>query len=258
MQSKLVIITGSARGQGLAMARLFAERGASVLMCDVLDEEGASSAQELADAGHDVRFMYHDVSSSSSWKSFVDQALNWRGRVDTLVNNAGIVKRSNIETYTEADWQHVMNVNLTGAFLGIQIVSAHMKAAGGGTIVNIGSNSSFTGHPDIGYATSKWGMRGLTRSAAMELAVAGIRVNCVCPGLVVTDINRNAPHLENIVAHTPLSRAVEPREVASVVYFLASEESSMITGEEILVDGGFTSGGSFWRIGTDAGFYGAK
>jgi 3alpha(or 20beta)-hydroxysteroid dehydrogenase len=255
MQGKVVLVSGSARGQGLAMARMCASRGASVVMSDVLDTEGVTAAEALSAEGFDVRFLRHDVSSADSWRSLVSEVISWKGRIDVLVNNAGIVKRKNIETYTEADWHDVLNVNLTGAFLGIQQVSRHMKSAGSGTIINIGSNSAFAAHPDVAYAVSKWGMRGLTKSAAMELASAGIRVNCVCPGVVVTDVNRDAPHLRGLIRHTPLGRSSEPDEIAAVVCFLSSDDAAMITGEEIVVDGGFTAGGSFWRTGTDAGFY---
>lgn len=258
MKGKVVLITGSARGQGLAMAQLFAKKGAAVVLSDVLEEEGKAAVDALSADGFEARFVVHDVSAEASWQSLVDDVLAWKGRLDVLVNNAGIVKRKVIATYTLADWQDVLNVNLTGAFLGIQAVGKHMQAAGGGAIVNIGSNSAFAGHPDVAYAVSKWGMRGLTRSAAMELATAGIRVNCVCPGVVVTDINRNAPHLQGLLNLTPLGRAAEPSEVASVVCFLASDDAAMITGEEILVDGGFTNGGNYWRTGMDAGFYGSR
>lgn len=258
MSGKVALITGSARGQGLAMAQLFAKKGAAVVLCDVLEEEGRAAAQALVEQGAEARFFAHDVSSQASWQSLMDEVMAWKSRLDVLVNNAGIVKRKNIATYTLADWQDVLNVNLTGAFLGIQAAAPLMKAAGGGAIVNIGSNSAFAGHPDVAYAVSKWGMRGLTRSAAMELATARIRVNCVCPGVVVTDINRNAPHLQGLLNLTPLGRAAEPSEVASVVCFLASEDAAMVTGEEILIDGGFTNGGSYWRAGTDAGFYGPR
>ncbi|EHK74914.1 cyclopentanol dehydrogenase [Sinorhizobium meliloti CCNWSX0020] len=258
MNGKVALITGSARGQGLAMAQLFAKKGAAVVLCDVLEKEGRTAVEALSADGFEARFFVHDVSSETSWQRLMEDIIAWKGRLDILVNNAGIVKRKNIATYALSDWQDVLNVNLTGAFLGIQAAAKHMQAAGGGAIVNIGSNSAFAGHPDVAYAVSKWGMRGLTRSAAMEFASSRIRVNCVCPGVVVTDINRNAPHLQGLLNLTPLSRAAEPSEVASVVCFLASEDAAMVTGEEILVDGGFTNGGSYWRTGTDAGFYGSR
>ncbi|MET0454050.1 MAG: SDR family NAD(P)-dependent oxidoreductase [Mycobacterium sp.] len=255
MHGKVALVTGSARGQGLAMAELFTSKGASVIMCDVLEAEGVAASETLAAGGADVRFFRHDVSSADSWNTLVAAVMAATGRIDVLVNNAGIVKRKNIATYTEHDWQHVLNVNLTGAFLGIQKVAPQMKATGGGAIVNIGSNAAFATHPDVAYAVSKWGMRGLTKAAAMELAADGIRVNCVCPGVVLTDVNRGAPHLQGLIDHTPLGRSSEPKEIAAVVSFLACDDAAMITGEEIVVDGGFTAGGSVWRTSRDAGFY---
>lgn len=253
--AKLVLVTGAARGLGLAIAKRFAASGVAVALCDVLEAEGLAAAEEMNASGQTARFFRLDVSDAGSWEDAVSSAIVWQGRVDVLVNNAGIVKRRNIATYSEKEWRHLLDVNLTGSFLGIKTVSTRMIAQGGGAIVNIGSNTAFSAHPDIGYAVSKWGIRGLTKSAAMELATSGIRVNCVCPGPVLTDINRNGPHLAELIGLTPLSRAVEPDEVAAAVAFLASDDARMITGEEILVDGGFTAGGSYWRVGRNAGFY---
>jgi 3alpha(or 20beta)-hydroxysteroid dehydrogenase len=255
MNETVVLVTGAARGQGLAMARLFGSRGASVAIGDVLEAEGASAVEMLTAEGLDARFYRHDVASSASWRKVVAGVITWRGRVDVLVNNAGIAQRSTLATYAEEDWRRVMDVNLTGAFLGIQEVAPRMARQGRGAIVNIGSNSAFSAHPDTAYAASKWGLRGLTRAAAMELAAAGVRVNCVCPGVVLTDANRGAPHLQGLLDLTPLGRPVRPDEVAAAVAFLAGDDAAMITGEELIVDGGFTAGGNFWRSSTDAGFY---
>ncbi|CAO3430023.1 SDR family NAD(P)-dependent oxidoreductase [Azospirillum endophyticum] len=256
MTDKVVLITGAGRGQGQAMAELFAARGASVAICDILETEGVAVARQICDNGGTASFFPLNVASAADWDRTVRAVVEWKGRLDVLVNNAGIVKRRTIATYSEDEWRQVLDVNLTGAFLGIRSAVAPMIAQGGGAIVNIGSNSAFSGHADVAYSASKWGMRGLTRSAAMEFAKDRIRVNCVCPGLVVTDINRDAPHLTHLLNLTPLRRAVKPEETAAAVYFLASDEAGMITGEELVVDGGFTAGGNYWSVSTAAGFYG--
>ena len=256
-KDKVVIITGAGRGQGEVEATLFAERGASVAICDVLEEEGKRLAADLSARGLEARFFFLDVASSENWDSVVAEVIQWRSRIDILVNNAGILSRKTIATYTEVDWRRVLDVNLTGSFFGISKVTPYMCAQGGGAIVNIASNAAFSGHADPAYTASKWGLRGLTKSAALEFARAGVRVNCVCPGLVVTDINRDAAHLKTMIDLTPAGRAVEASEIASVVAFLAGDESSMITGEEIVVDGGFIAGAGYWKVAVEAGHYDA-
>jgi len=258
LKGKVAIVTGGSRGQGLVEATLFAERGASVAICDVLKEEGESAAEELRRRELDVRFVTLDVTSSANWDSLVDDVLKWKSRIDILVNNAGILNRKTISTYAEADWQRVIGVNLTGTFLGIQKVTPHMCGQGRGAIVNIGSNAALSGHADPAYTASKWGIRGLTKSAALEFATFNVRVNCVCPGLVVTDINRGAKHLEPMINMTPMGRPVEAHEVAALVAFLAGDEAGMITGEEIVIDGGFIAGAGYWKIATEAGHYQTK
>lgn len=252
---KLVIVTGGARGQGEAEIRLFASKGAAVIIADVLVDEGEALAAELTKEGRDARFIRLDVTDPQSWAAVIDLAKSWKGRLDVLVNNAGIINRTLVETTSLEAWERVLRVNLTGSFLGIQAASPLMGETGGGAIVNISSNSGYSGHYDPAYTASKWGLRGLTKSAAMELAPKNIRVNAVCPGLVVTGLNASSPHLKPMIGITPLKRAGKPEEIADLVFFLSSEASSFITGEDFVIDGGFTAGAAYRRVATETGIF---
>jgi NAD(P)-dependent dehydrogenase (short-subunit alcohol dehydrogenase family) len=232
-----------------------AHAGAAVLIADVLESEGGALASELSAQGLQVRFIRHDVTSPESWRAVVADMKAWQGRLDVLINNAGIINRTTVGQTSLADWEKVLKVNLTGAFLGIQAVTEVMSESGGGSIVNISSNSAFSGHYDPAYTASKWGLRGLTRTAAMELAGRGIRVNAVCPGLVVTGLNRGSPHLDPMISITPMGRSGSPEEIAELVLFLASDKSSFITGEDFVIDGGFTSGGVYRHVAVQTGIY---
>ncbi|TDR89180.1 SDR family NAD(P)-dependent oxidoreductase [Enterovirga rhinocerotis] len=254
LDGKVAIVTGGARSQGEAEARLFAKSGAAVAICDVLEAEGRALADELTAAGHAARFYKLDVSAQENWAGVVADVLAWQGRIDILVNNAGIVNRKTIETVSLEAWNRLLAVNLTGALLGIQAVVPAMRKAGGGSIINISSNSAFAGHYDPAYTCSKWALRGLTRTAAMEFVTDNIRVNSVCPGLIVTDLNRDAAHLEPMRRLTPMGRAGTSEEVADLVLFLAGSTSSYITGEDFTIDGGFTASAAYRHIAVEAGF----
>lgn len=255
---RTAIVTGGARSQGAAEVSLLAARGAAVLACDVLEEEGRVLAARLQAEGHDVRFSRLDVTSVAGWNDIVAEMMDWKGRLDVLVNNAGIINRTGIAATEPAAWSRVIEVNLTGAFLGIRAVVAAMRRTGGGSIVNIASNSAFSGHYDPAYTASKWGLRGLTKSAAMEFVADGIRVNSICPGLIVTALNAGSPHLAPMIGMTPMNRPGEADEVARLVAFLASEESSFITGEDIVIDGGFIAGAGYRRVAVESGVLGPK
>jgi 3alpha(or 20beta)-hydroxysteroid dehydrogenase len=257
LTGKLAIVTGGARGQGEAEVRLLASKGASVIIADVLVAEGNALAAALEGEGRQARFIELDVTDPASWNRVVEVAREWCGRIDILVNNAGIINRTLVETTSLEAWERVLKVNLTGAFLGIQAVSGLMAEMGGGAIVNISSNSGFSGHYDPAYTASKWGLRGLTRSAAMEFAPKGIRVNAVCPGLVVTGLNANSPHLKPMIDITPMKRSGKPEEIAELVLFLATDASSFITGEDFVIDGGFTAGAAYRRVATETGIFSA-
>ncbi|WP_230312295.1 SDR family NAD(P)-dependent oxidoreductase [Paracoccus lichenicola] len=248
LTGKTVIVTGGGRGQGAAHAELLAAAGAHVLICDVLEAEGEALAERL---GEKARFLRLDVTDAEAWDGAVRTAVDWTGRLDVLVNNAGIINRKIIRDMTPDEWRRVIDVNLTGAFLGIRAAAPAMRQ--GGSIVNIASNSAFSGHYDPAYTASKWALRGLTRTAAMEYAESGIRVNAICPGLIVTDLNRNSPHLGPMIGITPMARAGEADEVAQLVLFLASDASSFITGEDVVIDGGFTAGAAYRRVARETG-----
>lgn len=255
LAGKLAIVTGGARGQGEAEARLLTARGAAVIIADVLADEGRALADALQAEGREARFAFLDVSDPASWDGIIALARDWKGRIDILVNNAGIINRTLVETTALDAWERVLKVNLTGAFLGIQAVAPLMAKGGGGSIINISSNSGFSGHYDPAYTASKWGLRGLTRSAAMEFATKGIRVNAICPGLVVTGLNAGSPHLRPMIEMTPMKRSGKPEEIAELVLFLASDASSFITGEDFVIDGGFTAGAAYRRVAVETGIY---
>ncbi|MFC3167771.1 MULTISPECIES: SDR family NAD(P)-dependent oxidoreductase [Paracoccus] len=250
LSGKTAIVTGGGRGQGAVEAELLAAAGAHVLICDVLDAEGAALAERLGDK---ARFLHLDVTDAAAWDGAVKAALDWTGRLDVLVNNAGIINRKIIADMTPEEWRRVIDVNLTGAFLGIRAAAPAMGQ--GASIVNISSNSAFSGHYDPAYTASKWALRGLTRTAAMEYAQKGVRVNAICPGLIVTDLNRNSPHLGPMIGMTPMARAGEADEVAQLVLFLASDASAFISGEDFVIDGGFTAGAGYRRVAAETGIY---
>jgi len=248
LSGKTAIVTGGGRGQGAVHAELLAAAGAHVMICDVLEAEGEALAARLGDT---ARFLRLDVTDAEAWDGAVRTARDWTGRLDVLVNNAGIINRKIIRDMTPDEWRRVIDVNLTGAFLGIRAAAPAMGQ--GASIVNIASNSAFSGHYDPAYTASKWALRGLTRTAAMEYAQAGIRVNAICPGLIVTDLNRDSPHLGPMIGITPMARAGEADEVAQLVLFLASEASGFITGEDFVIDGGFTAGAAYRRVASETG-----
>lgn len=242
--NKVAIITGGARGMGAATCRLFAAAGARVVIADLLDAEGGALAREL---GSSACYRHHDVSDEASWASLVASSLADFGQIDILVNNAGILLFRSLLDTGKADFEKVLGVNLTGSFLGIKAVAPHMIERGKGAIVNVSSVDGMKGANGLcAYSSSKWGLRGLTRVAALELGHRGIRVNSVHPGGVDTvmsnpgqaareDVNRN-------YAGVPLQRIGAPEEVARASLFLASDEASYLCGAEIAVDGGMLAG----------------
>lgn len=235
---KVVLISGGARGIGAASARMLVAEGARVVIGDLLDGEGAELAAELsAGSGRDAaRYVHLDVTRAEDWRAAVDTTVAAFGRLDVLFNNAGIVDGAPINRYPESQWQQVLDVNLTGPFLGIRAATDALVAAGGGSIINTSSIEGLRGSPwTHGYVASKWGLRGLTKSVAMELAEHGIRVNSLHPGLIRTAITEGIP--DDLIP-IPLGRPGRPEDVASFVVFLASEESSYATGSEFVIDGG--------------------
>lgn len=227
---KVVLVTGAAGGQGAAEAKALAAEGAHVIATDLHDEVPA--------LGENITYRRLDVASADEWQSLAAWLSDEYGRLDGLVNNAGIPFRAGIDEIELADWNRVLGINLTGSLLGIQTASQLMRD--GGSIVNVSSIAGVTGHYAVAYTVSKWGVRGLSRVASMDLGSRGIRVNTILPGYIETPMTASAPpafKVANIRA-TPLGRVGASEEVAPLVVFLISDESSFITGAEIVVDGG--------------------
>jgi 3alpha(or 20beta)-hydroxysteroid dehydrogenase len=252
LDGKVAIVTGAARGTGEATARLMVAEGASVLMGDILDDRGESAAKAL---GERARYAHLDVTSEADWQRAVELAVASYGRLDVLVNNAGILHMSAIADTELADFERVVRINQVGTFLGIKSVIEPMKELGAGSIVNISSIDGRTAKNGlVAYASSKWAVRGITRVAALELGKFGIRVNCVCPEAGNTEmIAKYVPEgvdIEKLVAHTqPIlstqrNRPSQARmeDIAKLVVFLASDASASCTGGDFPIDGGNTAG----------------
>jgi 3alpha(or 20beta)-hydroxysteroid dehydrogenase len=252
---KTVLITGGSCGQGAAEAKLFAQAGARVVIGDVVADEGEALANEICAAGGQCDFHKLDVTSEDDWQAAAAFAKDKCGGLNVLVNNAGISLRGvTLEQTTRADWERVLAVNLTGCFLGIRAAAPLLRAAGGGAIINIGSTAGINGHFAAAYSAAKWGLRGLTKAAAMEYAAHNIRVNAVHPSVVKTAMVKGSEtFVDAMVAATPLARAASLEDVARVVMFLASEEGAFLTGLDLPVDGGFSELGTYlsvWRRAT--------
>lgn len=240
LQGKVVIVTGGSGGLGTATAACMAREGASVVVTGRDSEEGEKAAAEVGGL-----YLRHDVTSEDDWKAVVDATVGRYGRLDGLVNNAGIDAWSLIEHESLEHFEEVLRVNLTGIFLGLKAVITPMRAAGGGSIVNIGSATGLSGHPlTSGYGVSKWGARGLTKIAAVELGRYRIRVNSVHPGLMYTPMTaaRGVKQGEGNFPLSPLGRVGLPSEVGAAVSFLISDAAAYTTGADISVDGGWTAG----------------
>ena len=239
LQGKVALITGGARGQGAEEARLFRAEGAEVFITDVLEVEGRAVATVCG-----ATFMAHDVSSATRWREVVDAVLAKHGKVDVLVNNAGIFHLARLLETTTEDYDRVIAINQKGVFLGMQTVAPHMCEAGRGSIVNISSLAGMEGTTGaFAYATSKWAVRGMTKAAAQELGRFGVRVNSVHPGFIDTVMMHETPavvagKLDRVTRAIPLGRTATVTEVANLVLFLASDESSYCTNGEFAVDGG--------------------
>jgi 3alpha(or 20beta)-hydroxysteroid dehydrogenase len=237
LEGKVAIITGAGRGQGLAEAKLFIKEGALVVATDVVPEAG----EAIGRLGEKAAFFHHDVVSESAWAEVVAATLSRFGRIDILVNNAGIYQPASLQDTDRVALERHIQINQVGPFLGMRAVLDAMRDGGGGSIVNISSVAAFKGLPgQIAYSTTKWALRGMTKSAASDLAPFGIRVNSVHPGLIdtpmIADISQEK--LSFFSSLIPLGRPGKAPEVATAVLWLASDASSYVTGAELAVDGG--------------------
>ncbi|MDH3680311.1 MAG: glucose 1-dehydrogenase [Acidimicrobiia bacterium] len=242
LQDKVAIVTGAARGQGAAEATLFAEEGAAVVLTDVLSAEGEETAKACGGT-----FLHHDVSSEEAWERVVADTLAAHGRIDVLVNNAGIYHRAKLIDHTLDDFRRLLDINTIGVFLGMRAVAPSMMEREAGSIVNISSVAGLVGAPgSIGYGASKFAVTGMTKTAAFELARYGIRVNSIHPGIIDTDMiqqvaSGDESRLERMTAATPFGRSADPIEIARLALYLASDESSFSSGSEFVADGGLTA-----------------
>lgn len=236
VDNKVAIISGGARGMGAAHARLLVTEGAKVVVGDILDDEGREVAAELGDA---ARCVHLDVTEPEDWTAAVATAVGEFGALNVLVNNAGIINGSSLRNFDIDRWRRIIDVNLTGTFLGMRAAVTPMIEARGGSIINVSSIEGLRGAPWAhGYVASKWGVRGLAKSAALELAPHNIRVNSLHPGLIRTPMTEAIP--DDLVT-IPLGRPATSEEVSTFVLFLASDESSYATGAEFVVDGGLVA-----------------
>jgi 3alpha(or 20beta)-hydroxysteroid dehydrogenase len=249
LDGKVALITGAARGQGEAEARLFAAEGGRVVLGDLLDAEGEAVAASLGAA---ALYRHHDVGDERSWSDFTAAALDRFGRIDVLVNNAGILHVAPIATIALDDYMRVIRVNQVGCLLGMRAVIPPMQAAGGGSIVNISSTCGLEGTAGlVAYVSSKFAIRGMTKTAALELGPLGIRVNSIHPGGIDTPMGRgDTEGFEDVdtaavYKSLPLGRIGLPIEIARLALFLASDESSYCTGSEFVADGGMLAGPNY-------------
>ncbi len=234
LDGKVALITGGARGIGAEDARVLAAEGAKIVVCDLLDEEGQALAEEVSGA-----YQHLDVTSETDWQAAIAFAEKTYGPVDILINNAGVVGFTPLDTCDLDEWNRVIGINLTGTFLGIRHVADSMKRAGGGVIVNMSSTAGLMGYSQLGaYVASKWGVRGLTKSAALDLAQYKIRVVSVHPGPIETPMTAG---LDVGFSRRPIPRIGQPSEVAAMTLFLVAD-ATFSTGTEFVLDGGATIG----------------
>ena len=247
LENKVALISGGSRGMGAAEAKMFAAEGAHVVIADILEDEGRKTASKIAETGARCLFTNLDVLKASDWESAISTVTSAFGKLDILVNNAGVTSRMMLLETSEPEWDRVMDINTKGTFLGIKTAIPAMKYSGGGSIVNISSQMGLVGADYISpqYQASKGAVRILTKSVAIQYASDNIRCNSIHPAPIETDmtadIRDDADSFQDMLRRIPMGRYGKPEEVAYAVLYLASDESSFVTGSEVVVDGGLTA-----------------
>ncbi|MGQ4809937.1 Cyclopentanol dehydrogenase [Candidatus Entotheonellaceae bacterium PAL068K] len=247
LDGKVALISGGARGQGATEARMMAHEGAKVVFGDILDEPGRQVEADIRAAGGDATYVHLNVTREADWQAAVAVAETTHGRLHVLVNNAGILMRAGIEEMTEDDFDRIMAVNVKGVFLGTKHAIPAMRRAGSGSIINISSTAGLVGSPGetAAYSATKGSVRLFTKSTAVQHAKDNIRCNSVHPGPIATDMIKDmleTPELwEQRLQRLPMGRAGKPEDIAYGVIYLASDESSFVTGAELVIDGGTTA-----------------
>lgn len=247
LDGKVALISGGAKGQGETHARMMAQEGAKIVFGDILDEEGRQVESEIRAAGGDATYVHLNVTSESDWQAAVEKAERMYGKLNVLVNNAGILIRSSIEETTEDDFDRIMAVNVKGVFLGVKLALPAMRRAGGGSIINISSTAGLVGSPGetAAYSATKGSVRLFTKSTAVQHAKENIRCNSVHPGPIETDMIKEMTstpeRLAERMQRLPLKRIGKPEDISYGVIYLASDESSFVTGAELVIDGGTTA-----------------
>ena len=247
LEGKVALISGGARGQGAVEAQMFAEEGAKVIIGDILDDAGRQTEAQLRELGYECTYVHLDVTSETDWDAAVQTAVTAYGKLDILLNNAGILIRKNIEDTTETDWDRIFAVNAKGVFLGTKAALPALRANGGGSIINISSTAGLVGSPNgsASYTATKGAVRLFTKSTAIQHAREGIRCNSIHPGPIETDMIADTLNDPDSMAlrmqRLPLGRVGKPSEIAYGAIYLASDESSFVTGAELVIDGGTTA-----------------
>ncbi|HIC48680.1 MAG TPA: glucose 1-dehydrogenase [Dehalococcoidia bacterium] len=249
LEGKVALISGGAKGMGEVEARMFAEEGASVVIADILDDRGKTLASKLSATSKTGKCLYAhlDVRNMSEWNTAVETAIKTFGKLDILVNNAGVTSRMMLLDTPEEDWDRVLDINAKGTFLGIKATVPAMRESGGGSIVNISSQMGLVGgdFSSPQYQASKGAVRLLTKSVAVQYAAENIRCNSVHPAPIETDMTAgmraDEEKFSDMIRRIPMGRYGKPEEVAYAVIYLASDESSFVTGSEVVVDGGWTA-----------------
>ncbi len=246
VQDKVCLVTGAASGMGREHALLLAEQGACIVLTDLNTSAGQAVANEIKASGGKAIFIKHDVASEEDWLQVIETAQQHYDKVDVLVNNAGVLILKSIQETSTQDWDFVQNINTRGVFYGIKHILPAMQKAGGGSIINISSIYGIVGAPSAGaYQASKGAVRLLTKTTAIEYAEHNIRVNSVHPGVIATDMTKeimvDEASTDALLGSTIIRRPAHPKEISWGVLFLASDESSYMTGSELVIDGGYTA-----------------